>query len=116
MRSLERKFKTTFKAGAQEIGWLFEYMSWKEVLIMYGFTPEDKMEEILHVHYPDIPVRHLNKEEVLRADPEKAVLMVKQSRQSSEFTDHFLLGHIISLEDTTNYYKFSPMNYSLEAA
>lgn len=107
-----------YKAGVQAVGWLFEVMSWKEEIILYGFEQNDKIGEILKADYPDIILSFMDKDEVLseKVDAEKAVLFVKYSAQKDEFKDKFLLGQIISLEEAAAHYKFYPMNYSLEAA
>ena len=106
-----------FGAGVQQAVWLFQSMSWKEELVLFGFEASDGVETMLKKHYPDISVRVLDEQKIRDSvDAEKALLLVKLSRQKEQFSDMFLPGHIISLEETTDYFKFFPMKYTLEAA
>ncbi|MDX2095224.1 MAG: glycosyltransferase family A protein [Alphaproteobacteria bacterium] len=106
-----------FGAGVQQIGWLLESMSWKEELVIYDFSPSEPIEQILRLRYPDIKLRMLDAQTIRdTVNPEKALLMVRHTRQKAEFADLFLPGHMVSLEETIEYRKIFPMPYSLAAA
>ena len=98
-----------FCAGIQQIGWMLESMSWKEELAVYDFNPNESIESVIHIRFPHLRIRILDAQQILALDPEKTLVMVRYTKQKEQFTERFLPGHVVSLEETIEFRKICPM-------
>lgn len=104
-----------FGAGVQQIGWMLQSMSWKSELIIYDFTAEEPIETILRLKFKDIKIRYMDAAGIRALeDRQPYLLMVRNEKQKGLFTDCFLPGEIISLEEAIEFNKICPLTYSLE--